>query len=118
MHTTPFSQQLTFLNRGITDDELTEELASLVKAVRDTGKAGTLTVNIKVQMLNRRDEDAVKLTITHSNKLPQLDSPETVMFSTADGDLLRDDPRQRVFDLRSVDKGEEEPELRRAESKD
>ena len=99
---TPFSQQMAFLNKGMLDDELTEELAELVKKVRETGKSGTLTLTLKVGMLNRRDENAVKITPAVKTRLPEMAPFETIMFSTADGDLLRDDPQQRNLDLEVV----------------
>ena len=107
--TTSFSQQLAFLSRGTLDFELTEGMAELVKAVRDTGKAGAITLTIKVSKLNGRDEDALKLAPSVSVKSPTLPAYESVMFSTADGDLLRADPRQRVLDLQQVPKKETGP---------
>lgn len=100
---TPFSQQLQVLNRGAFDDEIGEALADLVKAVRQTGKAGTLTITIGVNKLNARDENALKLTPKCKVKIPELAPYENIMFSTADGDLLRDDPNQRkIPDLETV----------------
>lgn len=37
-NTTPFSQQLAYINKGTLDAELTEALAEVVKAVRETRK--------------------------------------------------------------------------------
>lgn len=37
-NTTPFSQQLAYINKGTLDAELTEALAEVIKAVRETGK--------------------------------------------------------------------------------
>lgn len=100
----PFSQTLTHLSRGSLDGELAEALAEVVKRVRETGKAGELTLKLKVSMLNTRDEDAVKVTPSVSTKLPKLAPFETVMFSTYDGSLLRNDPNQKQLDLREVPK--------------
>ena len=99
---TPFSQQLAFLSKGCLDDELTEALSDLVKAVRETGKSGELTLKLKVSMLNKRDENAVKITPTVKAKAPELAPYETVMFSTGDGDLIREDPNQRKLPLEEV----------------
>jgi ribosomal protein S28E/S33 len=101
-HNTPFSQQLAFLSKGCLDEELTELLSEVVKAVRETGKTGSLTLTLKVQMLNNRDENAVKITPAVKSKLPELAPYETIMFSTGDGDLLRDDPNQRKLPLEEV----------------
>lgn len=100
---TSFSQQMAFLNRGSLDDEATEKLTKLIKKVRETGKAGSFTLTMKVGMLNQRDENAVKITPAIKLSLPELPGAETIMFSTADGDLLRDDPDQRTLDLKQVE---------------
>lgn len=102
MLTAPFYQTLAYLSRGSLDGECAEALAEVVKRVRETGKAGTFTLTLKVSKLNARDEDAVKITPTVSTKLPKLAPYETVMFSTYDGDLLREDPRQQKLPLREV----------------
>lgn len=99
---TPFSQQIAFLSKGCLDAELTEELAKVIKAVRESGKAGSITLNLKVSMLNTRDENAVKLTPVVTAKCPKMAPYESVMFSTADGDLLRDDPQQPSLNLETV----------------
>lgn len=101
-HKTPFSQQLAHFSKGCLDEELTEEMADVVKAVRETGKAGTITLTLKVQKLNARDENAVQITPSVKSKKPELAPYTTVMFSTGDGDLLRDDPNQRKLDLQEV----------------
>lgn len=102
VNVTAFSQQLAFLSRGALDAEATDALAKLVRKVRETGKAGSLTLTIKVSKLDGRDEDALKLTPKITLKTPELAPFESVMFSTHDGDLLRVDPRQRVLDLKEV----------------
>ena len=106
---TPFAQQLAFLSRGCLDAELTTALASVVRNVRATGKPGKLTLELKVSMLSERDENAVKITPAVTTRLPKLAPYETVMFSTNDGDLLRDDPQQRKLDLRQVPSPERGP---------
>ena len=73
-----------------------------MKAVRETGKAGEITLKIKVRKLDNRNEDAVRLTPHVSTKIPQLPPYDTIMFSTGDGDLLRDDPNQRKLPLEEV----------------
>jgi len=99
---TAFSQHLAFLNRGELDDELTAELTELVKMVRLTGKKGQISITLKISMMNRRDEDTVKIEPSYKTALPQLEQMEAVMFSTADGDLLRNDPKQQSLDLKEV----------------
>lgn len=99
---TPFSQHLGFINRGELDDELTYELAELVKMVRLTGKQGSITLTLKVSKANKRDEDTLKIAPSYKTTLPQLDQAETIMFSTIDGDLLRNDPNQNELELKEI----------------
>ena len=74
----------------------------MIKAVRETGKTGSVTVTIKAGLM-QGTEDTVKLTGSISSKVPELDRPVTIMWSTADGDLIRNDPHQQSFDLRQVE---------------
>lgn len=103
-NTTPFSQQLAYINKGTLDAELTEALAEVIKAVRETSKKGSVTLTLNCQMLNTRDENTMKVTPKVTRTIPELDRADTIMFSTADGDLLRDDPDQMQIDLKVIDK--------------
>jgi len=102
MENTPFSEQIAFLNRGEFNDELSQELAELVKMVRLTGKKGAISITLKISKANKRDEDTLKITPSYKTTLPQLEQAEAIMFSTADGDLLRNDPRQMQLNLKQV----------------
>lgn len=101
--TIPFSDNLRYLGKGAINDELTEKMAELVKAVRETGKAGELVLKIKVGMMAAGNEDMVKLSPSVSAKIPEMESPVTIMYSTHDGDLLREDPNKQQSELRSID---------------
>lgn len=98
---TPFTQTLNFLERGCLNAELTEELAELVKAVRETGRKGTVTLKINVALM-KGSEDTVNISADVNTSKPRSDRAQTIMFSTYDGDLLRDDPHQASLDLREV----------------
>ncbi|OOH89502.1 hypothetical protein BMT54_06305 [Pasteurellaceae bacterium 15-036681] len=100
---TSFDQTLSKLNRGELNDELTEALAEVVKAVRSTRKQGSITLTLNVAMLNTRTEDSIKITPKVSSKIPELDREESIVFSTASGDVLFDDPNQLKMDLKAVE---------------
>ncbi|MFZ1875037.1 MAG: hypothetical protein WAU54_20015, partial [Chania sp.] len=95
----PFSQQLAFINKGTFDVEATEGLIEVVKAARETGKAASITITLKCQKLNGRDENTIKITPSIKLSIPELGMAETIMFSTNDGGLMRDDPSQVQMDL-------------------
>jgi hypothetical protein len=99
----PFADNLRYIGKGAINDELTEKMAELVKSVRETGKPGEITLKIKVAMMASSNEDMVKLTPFVVAKIPETDSPVTIMYSTADGDLLREDPDKVQNTLRQVD---------------
>ena len=102
MDNTPLSQHISFLNKGLFDDEATEELTKLVKAVRETGKKGTLVIELNIGMFDKTTDDAVTITPSVKVKLPKAESRKNVFWSTYDGDLLRSDPDQQQLDLKQV----------------
>lgn len=88
---TPFNLHLAGINKGSLNDELTEKLAGLVQAVRETGKRGTLTLTLDLAPVSGGDS-ILKITPKISVKTPELDRASTMMWSTGDGDLLKNSP--------------------------
>lgn len=88
----PFAAVLQELNRGRTARELSEELAQLVSAVQETGKAGTLTLTLSLKP--SKMTGALELTDKVSVKVPAFDRSASLFFAAADGSLTRDDPSQ------------------------
>lgn len=87
------------LRRGTFADEATQKLAALVSAVSDTGKPGTLTIELKLKAASRA-AGALIITDRITVKMP-VDTPdETMMFGTVEGSLVTDDPKQKKLDLR------------------
>ncbi|GLW38504.1 hypothetical protein Pcaca04_24400 [Pectobacterium carotovorum subsp. carotovorum] len=100
---TPFSQQIAYINKGTLDAELTETLAMIIQAVQETRKKGSVTLTLNVQMQNSRTDNQMKVTPDVKFNKPKLELADTIMFSTADGDLLRDDPAQVKMDLTVIE---------------
>ncbi|MBQ4769647.1 hypothetical protein F9U42_21135 [Pectobacterium versatile] len=100
---TNFSQQIAYINKGTLDAELTETLAMIIQAVRETRKKGSVTLTLNVETLNTRTDDQMKVTPDVKFNKPKLELADTIMFSTADGDLLRDDPDQIKMDLKVIE---------------
>lgn len=93
----PFADFLREQARGETHDELSVALQTLVAAVIDTGKAGSLSLTIKVKPLKGNSgamevEDAIKLN------LPEHDRGASIFFSDKAHNLQRTDPAQLVFE--------------------
>lgn len=99
----PFSDLVRELRRGLTHDELSEQLADLVDAVEETRKKGKLVLTIAVEPLPKSDALVVKDSIKTTLPTPERDI--TVMFAD-DGRLTRDNPRQPAIPgIRAVDGG-------------
>lgn len=102
----PFSQQLAVLNRGAEDRELTEKLSQVVAAVLQYRKPGkisielTLSVDASAQVTSAFQ--AVKIQPKIDFKIPQPGRRVDFVFANIAGDIIRDDPEQRSFDLRDV----------------
>lgn len=96
-HVRPFADFLHEQAGGRTHEELTEALAEVVAAVRDTGKKGTLTLTLTVTPLKN---GGGALTVTDSVKkgVPIHDRRASIFYATNSGSLTRDDPMQPTFE--------------------
>ena len=50
---------------------------AVIKAVRETGKKGALTLTLNCSMLNTRDENTMKVTPKVTRNIPELDRADT-----------------------------------------
>lgn len=87
----PFTDVLRDMRFGETLDELTAEFNQLVAAVDNTGKAGSITLTIK---LKPSTAGAIEVTDDIKAKVPQLSKGSSLFFPTVEGNLVRNDPRQ------------------------
>lgn len=90
------------LGYGETLDVLAEDLKEVVKGVRDTGKAGEVTLKLTVKP---NGPAGVAITDKIVTKVPRADRGEALFFLDADANLLRNDPRQHELPLRRIDGG-------------
>jgi len=90
----PITDVLREMRRGRVVEDMTDALAECVKAVDETNKAAVLTMKITVKPSKDGGWEKTLATAI-STTLPRKDTPDAVMFSTADGDLVREDPDQR-----------------------
>ena len=93
----PFGNILATLQKGTTHTELGRELHELVAVVLETGKAGTLTLTLKVVPSKEwgRIEIHDKVTAKH----PERDRYASIYFVADDGNLSRTDPNQLSFEI-------------------
>lgn len=93
----PFTDVLRDIRKGRVVEAASEELAEVVRAVLDTGKAGEITLKLAVKPQGKGD-NAVIVSAKLTAKKPQATLPDALFFADLDGDLLRDDPtQQRIF---------------------
>lgn len=101
----PFFETLRELRSGKTNDDLADNLASILEAVRKTGKSGELTLKLKVKPPRAGAGNYIMIEDSIAAKVPKLDHGDTVFFHTADGGLSRQDPSQQELKFVSVPTG-------------
>jgi hypothetical protein len=87
--------------------QASEELCNVLKAVRETGKKGALTLTLEIKPRGR-DSGQVEITGTVAPKCPIPDVSPSMLFVTEDGDLQRENPNQaqlKLGDMPRVVKG-------------
>lgn len=98
----PVTDTLAQLRFGELVDEMSEKLNELTTACANTGKAGAITLTIKIKP---HPAGQMELTDDVTLKLPKPPRGMTLMYATPEGNLVRQDPRQMSIDgLREVDK--------------
>lgn len=90
---TPFVGFIADHRGGRTAAELTEALAAVTNAVRDTAKAGSVTLTLSIAPL-KDATDILVVTDVVKSKVPELPRPKAVYFPDDAGGLHRDNPRQ------------------------
>lgn len=97
-----FAEFLNALDYGAIADEATHELNELVHACTETGKAGEITLVIKIKPVGANGQ--VELASDVRTKKPKAARGKSLMFATPDNNLQREDPRQRSLDgVKTVD---------------
>jgi hypothetical protein len=94
-----FTDVLGDIYLGTLNAELTSELAKVTEAVLATGKAGHLTVMLKV---SPNGEDSFEIVPQVKAKVPESNRAKSIFWRDKHGSLVRTDPKQRELDLRDV----------------
>ena len=90
------------LGQGRLLDELVAALEHVAAEVSETGKPGTVTLNLKVS--TRAAGDAFVMIEESVTRKPPTKAARGSYFYAVDGALYRDDPRQMRLELREVDR--------------
>lgn len=97
----PFSELLLQQRKGRLHAEASDGLHELVKAVQATGKAGELTLTIKVKPLGKGSGNQVTVTDRVNVKSPEAET-DPVLWFMDDGNLSRRDPDQPELPISAV----------------
>lgn len=86
-----FATSLADMEFGALIPRLSEELCTIVRAVRQTGRAGGLALGITIKPTGVGQVEVItKVTPKH----PAPDAGKSIFFTSEHGQLLRRDPRQ------------------------
>ncbi|KRB73464.1 hypothetical protein [Noviherbaspirillum sp. Root189] len=98
-----FAVFLQDLRDGRAHSELSGQLEELISKVKETGKAGGITLKIKIKPASRGgDVDKVTVSDLISVDLPKPERGEDFFWLTDDNDLSRNHPRQQSLELREA----------------
>lgn len=90
-----FNDVLRDVAGGVCHDELSDALHDLTQQVIEARKKGDIT-------LKPNGEASVIFTYQVTASPPKLPNRDTIFFTTAGGDLVKDDPQQMKMELRDV----------------
>lgn len=96
--------------KGRAHDELTDQLAKLVQAVKETGKKGTLSLQIVIEP-DKKVENVVRVEDKISVSIPK-ESRASMWYTDDEGKLHRDDPAQTAMWQKSGKKLVDNPDAR------
>jgi hypothetical protein len=105
-HVRPFAEWMLDQREGFLAYELSEKLNALVEAVDTSGKAGSLTLTIKVKPTSKGSQGSVMVSDTVVAKLPEPDRHEALFFVDRNANLTRSNPAQPQLPLREVPRSE------------
>jgi hypothetical protein len=99
----PFNLILAELNAGQSNATLSSHLDELLQAVKKHGRAGTLTIKLKVAPAGKgADVDKVLVACESQISLPKPEQPTDFFWMTDDAELSRKHPKQHELELRDV----------------
>jgi hypothetical protein len=99
-----FALFLHDLNDGQTHAGLTADLAELLQTVKNTGRAGSMTLKIKIAPASKGGSEVDKITVNADRKLelPKPEQPSDFFWLTDEAETSRQHPRQHSLDLRDA----------------
>lgn len=96
----PITDTLRVIEGGAFHDTASVELNKLVRHLDENGGAGSVTITIAVK---KAAGGVMALAGTVTTKMPKVKPEETLMWPTAEGNLVQDNPKQQKLELRQVE---------------
>lgn len=88
-------QTLSEQRKGRMANEASDKLSAVVKACRETGKKGSLTIKLSI----RPTASEMMVSDEIVEKLPRPDNAASVFYDDQEGNLSRTDPNQNELPL-------------------
>lgn len=102
----PITDMLREHRNGRLVDHMTDRLAEVVAAVRETGKSGSITLKLTISPSKGDEADAIEVIPNVSAKMPEKDLAKALFYADESNSLVRESPTQRgIFDGREDDLG-------------
>jgi hypothetical protein len=99
----PAIDALTSHRDGAFLDELTTELNELIRAIRKTDKAGSLTIKLSINPIGG-DAQMVTMKDKITSSMPELEKPSTLFYTTVEANMQKNNPSQPdLHNLREVE---------------
>lgn len=93
-----FTEVFIDLENGSLEEDATIALADLTHAVLEHGKAGALTITLKVKPHADMDRNVHIISTNIKLTKPEASRKDTLMFSDDNCNLTREDPHQLTMD--------------------
>lgn len=87
-----YARTLSQLNLGYTTEELSAQLQQCVDRTQETGKQAKLIFTMTIKPAGR--DGQIEITESIKATLPELARGKSLFFTTPEGNLTRDNPRQ------------------------
>ena len=84
--------------------EVSAALRQVTAAVQLTGKGGKVTLEMSLRPASKSAAGTLIFETRVKSKVPEADAPGSIFYANDDYNLVRDDPNQKVLDLRVAGK--------------
>lgn len=82
---------------GWPNQEMSEALAAVTKAVKETGLKGSVTVTVDISRYTDNPDGPLSVGVKVARKVPSRGRAPAIWYATAEGDLVQNNPLQRAL---------------------